>query len=160
MFHNLSDIIDHKKHYCKLRFTCKCAPKISGSENDGRDSGMIIRGFNQIEPTILPRAVGTGGVDPPPHCRFLVPGNSTKVLQDVWHQFWHKNDGEKWCHWNYFQIPRSLSPATNSVKKNFIGTIIFVLKLVSNVLKNFCAIPWHQKPTLKGHHKNKHKIHM
>ena len=42
MFHNLSDIIDHKKHYCKLRFTCKCAPKISGSENDGRDSGMII----------------------------------------------------------------------------------------------------------------------
>ena len=40
MFHNLSDIIDHKKHYCKLRFTCKCAPKISGSEsNDGRDSG-------------------------------------------------------------------------------------------------------------------------
>lgn len=41
MFHNLSDIIDHKKHYCKLRFTCKCAPKISGcSENDGRDSGM------------------------------------------------------------------------------------------------------------------------
>ena len=42
MFHNLSDIIDHKKHYCKLRFTCKCAPKISGSENDGRDSGMIM----------------------------------------------------------------------------------------------------------------------
>lgn len=40
MFHNLSDIIDHKKHYCKLRFTCKCAPKISGSENDGRDSGL------------------------------------------------------------------------------------------------------------------------
>ena len=61
MFHNLSDIIDHKKHYCKLRFTCKCAPKISGSENDGRDSGMIIRGFNQMEPSILPRAVGTGG---------------------------------------------------------------------------------------------------
>ena len=65
MFHNLSDIIDHKKHYCKLRFTCKCAPKISGSENDGRDSGMIIRGFNQIEPSILPRAVGTGGAGPP-----------------------------------------------------------------------------------------------
>ena len=66
MFHNLSDIIDHKKHYCKLRFTCKCAPKISGSENDGRDSGMIIRGFNQIEPSILPRAVGTGEAGPPP----------------------------------------------------------------------------------------------
>ena len=64
MFHNLSDIIDHKKHYCKLRFTCKCAPKISGSENDGRDSGMIIRGFNQIEPSILPRAAGTGGAAP------------------------------------------------------------------------------------------------
>ena len=26
-------------------------------------------------------------------------------------------------------------------------TINFVPKLVSNVLKNFCAIPWHQKPT-------------
>ena len=41
MFHNLSDIIDHKKHYCKLRFTCKCAPKIGTSDGagDGRDSG-------------------------------------------------------------------------------------------------------------------------
>ena len=27
-------------------------------------------------------------------------------------------------------------------------TIIFVSKLVSNVLKNFRAIPWHQKPTM------------
>jgi len=41
MFHNLSDIIDHKKHYCKLRFTCKCAPKITNTDNtDGRDSGL------------------------------------------------------------------------------------------------------------------------
>ena len=41
MFHNLSDIIDHKKHYCKLRFTCKCAPKIGTLDGagDGRDSG-------------------------------------------------------------------------------------------------------------------------
>ena len=43
------------------------------------------------------------------HCRFLVPGNSTKILHDIWHQFWVKNDGEKWCHWNYFQIPWALS---------------------------------------------------
>ena len=43
MFHNLSDIIDHKKHYCKLRFTCKCAPKITNTDNtDGRDSGIDI----------------------------------------------------------------------------------------------------------------------
>ena len=24
--------------------------------------------------------------------RFLVSGNSTKILTDIWHQFWHKND--------------------------------------------------------------------
>ena len=29
------------------------------------------------------------------HCSFLVLGNSTKILQDIWHQFWHKNDGKK-----------------------------------------------------------------
>lgn len=42
MFHNLSDMINHKRHYCKLRFTCKCAPKISSApDSDGRDSGML-----------------------------------------------------------------------------------------------------------------------
>ena len=29
------------------------------------------------------------------------------------------------------------------------GPNIFVSKLVSNVLKNFCAIPWHQKPYIR-----------
>ena len=61
MFHSLSEIIDHKKHYCKLRFTCKCAPKNhssssnigatsggNGTETDGRDSGM--------SPLYLPRS--------------------------------------------------------------------------------------------------------
>ena len=28
-------------------------------------------------------------------------------------------------------------------------TIIFVSKLLSNVVKNFCAIPWHQKLTVR-----------
>ena len=30
----------------------------------------------------------------------------------------------------------------------YIFTIIFMSKLVSNLGKNFCAIAWHQKPTL------------
>jgi uncharacterized CHY-type Zn-finger protein len=30
MFTNLSDIVDHKRNYCKLRFACKCGPKASG----------------------------------------------------------------------------------------------------------------------------------
>ena len=35
--------------------------------------------------------------------------NNQETSHFYWHQFWHKNDGEKWCHWNYFQIPRALS---------------------------------------------------
>ena len=38
--------------------------------------------------------------------RFLVPGNTTKILTETWHQIWHKNDGENMCNWNYFQNPR------------------------------------------------------
>merc|ERR1712150_129097 len=26
LFSNLTDMIEHKKRYCKLRFTCKCGP--------------------------------------------------------------------------------------------------------------------------------------
>ena len=43
------------------------------------------------------------------HNRFLVPENSRKILLGIWHQFWYTYDGEKWCHWNYFQIPPALS---------------------------------------------------
>ena len=42
-------------------------------------------------------------------CRFLVLGNTQKILTEIWHQIWDKNDGENICHWNYFQIPRALS---------------------------------------------------
>ena len=28
------------------------------------------------------------------HCRFLVPGNTQKILTEIWHLFWDKNDGE------------------------------------------------------------------
>ena len=42
------------------------------------------------------------------HCRFLVPGTTRKIVQDNWHQFWHKYDGVKWCHRNYSQIPWAL----------------------------------------------------
>jgi len=43
------------------------------------------------------------------HCGFLVLGNTQKILTEIWHQFWDKNDGENICHRNYFQIPRALS---------------------------------------------------
>ena len=43
------------------------------------------------------------------HCRFLVPGNTKKILTEIWHQFLDKNVGENICHWNYFQIPQALS---------------------------------------------------
>ena len=32
MFSDLVDMLDHKKYYCKLRFTCKCD---SANENSG-----------------------------------------------------------------------------------------------------------------------------
>ena len=28
------------------------------------------------------------------HCGFLVPSNRQKILTEIWHQFWDKNDGE------------------------------------------------------------------
>ena len=46
--------------------------------------------------------------------RFLVPDYTQKILTEIWHQFWQKNDGENICHWNYFQIPRALSELCTS----------------------------------------------
>ena len=40
------------------------------------------------------------------HCRFLVPDNIQKILMEISHHFWLKNDGEKWSRKNYFEIPR------------------------------------------------------
>ena len=40
------------------------------------------------------------------HCRFLVPDNTRKILTEIWHHFWLKNDGEKWSRKKYFEIPR------------------------------------------------------
>ena len=40
------------------------------------------------------------------HCRFLVPDNTQKILTEIWHHFWLKNDDEKWSRKNYFEIPR------------------------------------------------------
>ena len=44
------------------------------------------------------------------HCRFLLPGNTQKILTEIWHQFWHKNDDENICHWNYIQPERLVRP--------------------------------------------------
>ena len=30
MFRNIVDIINHKRHYCKLRFACKCSSSPAG----------------------------------------------------------------------------------------------------------------------------------
>ena len=43
-----------------------------------------------------------------PHCLYLVL-NTQETSHFYWHQFWHKNDNENICHWNYFQLPRALS---------------------------------------------------
>ena len=40
------------------------------------------------------------------HCRFLVPDNTQKILTEIWHHFWLKNDDEKWSRKKYFEIPR------------------------------------------------------
>ena len=94
------------------------------------------------------------------HCRFLVPENSTKILMVIWHQFWDKNDGEKWCHWNYFQIPRALSelpakwPGLTSLfgwigfENNFNGTTFhhhFCLK--TGVSRNGLSLAYSERDT-------------
>ena len=38
------------------------------------------------------------------HCRFLVPDNTQKILTELGHHFWLKNDDEKWSRKNDFQI--------------------------------------------------------
>ena len=40
------------------------------------------------------------------HCRFLMPDITRKILTEIWHHFWVKNDGEKWSRKNYFKIQR------------------------------------------------------
>ena len=45
-------------------------------------------------------------LDDPQQCRCLVPDNTQKILTEIWHHFWLKNDGEKWSRKKYFKIPR------------------------------------------------------
>ena len=49
-----------------------------------------------------------------------MPGNTQKILTEIWHHFWLKNDGEKWSRKNYFEIPRwpSEIPANLSGTRN------------------------------------------
>ena len=60
------------------------------------------------------------------HCRFLVPDNTQKILTEIWHHFWLKNDDEKWSRKNYFKIPRwpselLLPSAKKFAQKGWIG---------------------------------------
>ena len=35
-----------------------------------------------------------------------MPDNTQKILTEILHRFWLKNDDEKWSRKNYFEIPR------------------------------------------------------
>ena len=37
---------------------------------------------------------------------FFIISTSQKILTEIRHHFWLKNDGEKWSTKNYFKIPR------------------------------------------------------
>jgi hypothetical protein len=54
-----------------------------------------------------------------------VPGNTQKILTDICHHFWLKNDGEKWSRKNYFEISRwpSEIPANLPGQFNLSGQI-------------------------------------
>jgi hypothetical protein len=58
-----------------------------------------------------------------------VPGNIQKILTEICHHFWLKNDGEKWPRKKYFEIPRAPSeiPANLPGQFSLSGQIFFAL---------------------------------
>ena len=58
MFHNIHDIINHKKHYCKLRFACKCASSSAASK-----SGPAAVNGTPASPLRQPPLGGPAGTD-------------------------------------------------------------------------------------------------
>ena len=111
-----------------------------------------------------------------PHCRFLVPGNTQKILMEIWHHFWLKmmvksglekiilkfNGGLQryllTCQANSAFLGRFFCTGQQQLWRpswNFkiifsrpLFIIIFKPKMVSNLHKNFLCIVWHQKPTV------------
>ena len=48
-----------------------------------------------------------------------MPGSTQKILTEIWHHIWLKNDGEKWSRKNYFEIPRWPSEITANLSGQF-----------------------------------------
>ena len=110
------------------------------------------------------------------HCRYLVPGNTQKILTEIWHHFWLKMMVKSGLEKNILKFNGGLQSylLTYQANSTFLGrffctgqqqlwrpswnfkiffsrplfTIIFKPKMVSNLCKNFLCIVWHQKPTL------------
>ena len=56
-----------------------------------------------------------------------MPGNIQKILTEICHHFWLKNDGEKWSRKKYFEIPRWPSEIPAKGRCNY-GVDIFQIK--------------------------------
>ena len=76
------------------------------------------------------------------HCRFLVPGNTQKIL---------KNDGEKWSRKNCFEIPRAPSEIPANQPGQFSLSVQIFLHWTAATLKghvefqnNFFQTSFHQ----------------
>ena len=96
------------------------------------------------------------------HCRFLVPANTHKILTEIWHHYWLKNDGENWSRKNYYEIPRWPSEIPANLLGQFslsgqqqlwrpswnlkiifprpLFTIISKPKMVTNLCKNLSVL--------------------
>ena len=94
------------------------------------------------------------------HCRFLVPGNTQKILMEIWHHFWLKKRYLLTCQANSAFLGRFFCTGQQQLWRplwNFkiifsrpVFTIIFMPKMVTNIHRIFLCIVWHQKPTTWG----------
>ncbi|XP_059089745.1 uncharacterized protein LOC131885651 [Tigriopus californicus] len=78
LFSNLKDIMNHKKFYCKLRFTCKCGPKwnVTNSSHPSTDASRGLMEQHQCSasgphPQRTPPHHPAGGVVPQPPVSLL-----------------------------------------------------------------------------------------
>ena len=61
MFHNIHDMINHKKHYCKLRFTCKCSSKsVNGTDVE---AAQLLKTSGPPQASAAPAAAGADKCD-------------------------------------------------------------------------------------------------
>ena len=110
------------------------------------------------------------------HCRFLEPGNTQKILKEIWHHLGLKMMMKSGLEKNIFKLQGGLQRYLLTCQANsaFLGIflcteqqqlwrpswnfkiffsrplfiIIFKQKMVSNLRKNFLCIVWHEKPAV------------